>query len=78
MLAKAAGVRLALGARILGTPARAASHPHVQNIKRPEVCRETEGRRRPIIDPPAHAVVLSVDEEPNQALGLGLSPLVCR
>ena len=49
MLAKAAGVSLRVGATYSRSPpTRAASHPHVQAVERPEVRRETERRRRPL------------------------------
>src|SRR6202022_4042102 len=35
-----------------GPPTRAASHPHVQAVERPEVRRETQRRRRPLRRPP--------------------------
>jgi transposase len=48
MLAKAVGVSLRSVQRILEAQTRAASHPHVQAVERPEVRRETQGRRRPL------------------------------
>jgi len=49
MLAKAAGVSLrSVQTYPGGPPTRAASHPHVQAVERSEVCRETQGRRRPL------------------------------
>src|SRR3981189_1977300 len=49
MLAKARRGEPAFGAtHPRGPPTRAASHPHVQAVERPEVRRETQRRRRPL------------------------------
>ena len=61
MLAKAGG-KPALGATYCrGPPTRAESHPHVSNdAKFAEKLKDVD---RFHVDPPAHAVVLSVDEK---------------
>src|SRR5262245_8532431 len=75
------GYQLAVGAtHPRGPPARAASCPDVQAVERSEFRRKAQGWVGLYIDPPAHAVVLSVDEKSQiQALdrtqpGLPMKP----
>ena len=81
MMAKAAGLCLRTVQRILEAHGlRAASPSHLQAVERPEVRHKLAAIVGLYVDPPAHAVVLSVDEKSQiQALdrtqpGLPLKP----
>jgi len=64
MLAKVAGVSGATHSR--DPPTRAAPHPDVQAVERPEVRREAQGRRRPLHQPSRpRRRSLGRREEPN-------------
>ena len=45
------------------SPTRAAPYPDVQFVEGPGVCREARDIVGLYVDPPAHAIVLSVDEK---------------
>jgi Homeodomain-like domain len=62
-MAKAVGLSARRPTHLGSAPPAAASHPHLQTVQGSGVCRRVEDVVGLCIHPPAHAVVLSIDEK---------------